>query len=197
MALHLNKHECPSPKNALWQVWYEIDPVDLEKKIFKFRQCILQFLNYLPLRKGQGPSFKQTWKLELRRFLNCVMYFCYFLIISPWKKMGPFIWRNLIPFHPGVTLCQVWLKLAQRFGRRRFLKVINITSLFCNYLPFGNGSGPSFVQTWILFIQGCFVPGLVIIDPVVLEKKLKIRKVYRRMDRQTDNRRSENSAQVT
>ena len=27
------------------------------------------------------------------------MYFCYFVIISPWKMVGPFIWTNLNPLH--------------------------------------------------------------------------------------------------
>ena len=27
------------------------------------------------------------------------MYFCYFVIISPWKRVGPFIWTNLYPLH--------------------------------------------------------------------------------------------------
>ena len=37
--------------------------------------------------------------------------------------------------------------------------------------------GSSFEQTWIPFTQGCFVPRLVEIGPVVLEKKiLKFRK---------------------
>ena len=34
----------------------------------------------------------------------------------------------------------------------------------------GKGQGPSFEQTWIPFTQGWFVPGLVKIDPVNLEK---------------------------
>ena len=38
--------------------------------------------------------------------------------------------------------------------------------------------GPSFEQTWIPFTQGCFVSCLVWIDPVVLEKKMKMWKVY-------------------
>ena len=37
---------------------------------------------------------------------------------------------------PKDALCQVWLKLAQWYWRRRFLNFINIFSLFCNYLPF-------------------------------------------------------------
>ena len=34
------------------------------------------------------------------------------------------------------------------------------------------GCGPSFEQTWIPFTQGCFVPSLVEIGSVVLEKKI-------------------------
>ena len=86
------------------------------------------------------------------------------------------------------ALCQVWLKLAQWFWRRRFFKnFFKVFSLFRNYLPLG----PSFEQTWIPFTQGYFVPSLVEIGPVVLEKKMKMWKVYRqtRTDRQTDGRR--------
>ena len=36
-----------------------------------------------------------------------------------------------------------------------------------------NLNGSSFEQTWITFIQGCIVPSLVEIGPVVLEKKIK------------------------
>ena len=101
------------------------------------------------------------------------MYFHYFVIISPWKRAGPFIWTNLNPLHPRIlwakfgwnwlrrsgeeaflissmyfhhfviislgkrgalylnkiesplpkdALCQVWLKLAYWFWRRRFFK---------------------------------------------------------------------------
>ena len=31
-------------------------------------------------------------------FLISSMYFCYLVIISPLKRIGPFIWTNLIPF---------------------------------------------------------------------------------------------------
>ena len=36
--------------------------------------------------------------------------------------------------------------------------------------PLGKGQGPSFEQIWIPLTQGCFVPRLVEIDPVVQEK---------------------------
>ena len=46
----------------------------------------------------------------------------------------------------------------------------------CNFAisklsPLGKGRGPSFEQTCITFTQGCFVPSLVEIGSVVLEKK--------------------------
>ena len=41
------------------------------------------------------------------------MYFLYFTIIFSWKKATPFIWiKN--------ALCQVWLKVAQWFWKRRW-----------------------------------------------------------------------------
>ena len=42
----------------------------------------------------------------------------------------------------------------------------------------GKGRGPSFEQTWILITQGGFVPSLVEIAPVVLEKMMKMWKIY-------------------
>ena len=115
------------------------------------------------------------------------MYFRYFVIISPWKRAGPFIWTNLNPLHPRMlcakfgwnwlscsggedffnfvnvflqfrnylllekgealhlnklefplpkdALCQVWLKLVQWLWTRRFLNLVNVFSLFHNYLP--------------------------------------------------------------
>ena len=89
------------------------------------------------------------------------------------------------------ALCQVWLKLAQWFWRRT---IFEISSLYFRYLTIispWKRRGPLFKQTWILFTQGYFVSSLVEIGPVVLEKKMKIWKVYRqtdgRTDRQTDN----------
>ena len=73
---------------------------------------------------------------------------------------------------PKDALYQDCLKLAQWFWRRRVFNLINVFSLFSNYLPRGKGRGPSFEQTWIPFIQECFVLSLVEIGSVVLEKKI-------------------------
>ena len=68
----------------------------------------------LHLNKLESPSLKDAlwqvwlklvqWFLRRRFFLILSMHFCYFVIISPWKRAGPFIWTNLGPLHPSV-LC--------------------------------------------------------------------------------------------
>ena len=40
-ALHLNKFESPSPKDALCQVWMKIGSVVLEKKFCQFRYFLI------------------------------------------------------------------------------------------------------------------------------------------------------------
>ena len=100
-----------------------------------------------------------------------IFEFCQFIfpqcLLSPLeKKVGLILWTNLSA-HPKDALCQVWLKLAQWFCKRR--------------------AGPLFEQTSIPSTQGCFVPSLVENGPVVLENKLKLWKVYRQTHRQTDD----------
>ena len=93
----------------------EIGPVVLEKKMFKFRQCIFAIALLSPLRKGHGPSSEQTW-IPFTQGCLCMfgwnlpsgsweekikissMYLWYFIIISPWKRVWPFILKkNWIP----------------------------------------------------------------------------------------------------
>ena len=62
------------------------------------------------------------------------MYFHYFIIISPTKMVGPFIWRNLNPLHPRMLCAKIgwnWLSASGEF----FFNFINAFSLFRNYLP--------------------------------------------------------------
>ena len=58
------------------------------------------------------------------------MYFRLFVII-PLKKD--------VALHLKDALCQAWLKLAQRFWRRRILNFVNVFSLFRYYLPLEKG----------------------------------------------------------
>ena len=63
--------------------------------------------------------------------------------------------------------------------KKIILNFVNVFSLFRNYLPLEKGralhlnklESPSPGDT---FTQGCSVPGLVEIGPVVLEKKMKM-----------------------
>ena len=49
---------------------------------------------------------------------------------------------------PKDALCQVCLKLAQWFGRRRFfIDFVNVFSLFLNYLPLEKGGAPHLNKT--------------------------------------------------
>ena len=118
-----------------------------------------------------------------RRFLNCLNIILVFLYYLPWEKGVALHLNKLESPPPKDALCQVWLKLAQCFWRRFLNIFFYIILLFRYYLPLEKGRGPSFEQTWIPSTQGCFVPTLVEIGPVVLEKKSKMWKNYRQMDR--------------
>ena len=74
------------------------------------------FIIISPLKRA-GPFIWKTWipftqgcfvpslveigpvVLEKKILTFSSMYFHYFIIISPWKKAGPFIWTNLNPLH--------------------------------------------------------------------------------------------------
>ena len=63
--------------------------------------------------------------------------------------------------------------------------------------PLEEGRVPLSVKNWIPSTQGCFVPSLVEIGQMVLEKKLKMWKVYRRTDRQTDRQQAIRKAHLS
>ena len=95
------------------------------------------------------------------------MYFSNLVIISPWKRSEAHHLNKLESPSPKDAFCQVWLKLAQLFRRRRFFNFVNVFLLFGNYR----------ISPWkmaIPFILTNFVRSLVEIGPVVLEKKMKM-----------------------
>ena len=60
--------------------------------------------------------------------------------------------------------------LCIKLDREKMIfKVVNIFSLLS---PLEKGRGPSFEQIWFPITQGCFVPSLVEIGPVVLKEKI-------------------------
>ena len=68
--------------------------------------------------------FKFGWNwpmvLEKKIFLISSMYFPYFVIISPWKRAWALHLNKLESPSPKDALCQVWLKSAHWFWRRRW-----------------------------------------------------------------------------
>ena len=74
-----------------------------------------------------------------RRFLKVVNLFSLFPNYLPLEKGVALRLNKIESPSPKDALCQVWLKLAPWFWRRRFLKVVNLSLLFPNYLPFWIG----------------------------------------------------------
>ena len=156
MVLHLNKLESPSPKDALCQVWLKLAQWFWRRRSLNFSNVFSPFRNYLTLGKERGPSFEQIWirftqgcfvpsfveigsvvlEKKVFKFHQCISLFCNYLPL----KRGRALHLNKLEFpSPKNAFWQVWLKLAQWFSRRRFLKVVNLFLLFPNYLPFGKG----------------------------------------------------------
>ena len=57
------------------------------------------------------------------------MYFHYILIISPWKRAGPFIWTNLNPLHPRMLCVKFGWNWLCGSGEEDFL----ISSMYFHY----------------------------------------------------------------
>ena len=107
-------------------------------------------------------------------FLILSMYFRYFAINSPWKRAGSFIWNKLNPLHLRMLCAKFgwnWLW----FLRRRFFNFVNVFSLFRNYFPLEKG------RALHLNKIESFYPRMLCakFGPVVLEKKIKMWKVYK------------------
>ena len=128
----------PSDAFKLCQVWLKM-PQMAGEDFKNFVNVFSLFRNYLPsktkvvlyLNKFESPWLKnslcEVW-LKLAqwfwrgKFLNIIkmMYFCNFVIISPWTKVRPFIWTINTPFTQGCFVPSLF-KLVQWFCRRIFL----------------------------------------------------------------------------
>ena len=78
---------------------------------------------------------KICWKFlsgsEEEDFLISSVYFHYFVIISPWKMVGSFIWRNLNPLHPRMLCAKIVRNWPSCSGEEDF----KISSMyFCYFL---------------------------------------------------------------
>ena len=72
---------------------------------------------------------------KILKFRQCISLFGYYL---PLEMSVIFQLNKLKVPSPKEAFCQVWLKLAQWFLKRRFLNFVNVFSLFGYYLPLEN-----------------------------------------------------------
>lgn len=94
---------------------------------------------------------------------------------NPWE----FDLNKLESLLPGNASTRIWAFLDKLLWEEDFRKNLSktISKVLILFL-FQKGRGLSFEQTQIPFTQSCFLPSLVKIGPVVLEKKTKMWKVY-------------------
>ena len=149
--------------------WVEIGPVVLEKRILFISSMYFRyFCNYLPLEKGKGPSFEQTWisftqgcfvpslveigqvVLWKRIFFLSSKYFRYFCNYFRLEKGGPFIWTNLNPLHQRM-LCANLDKIGPVVLEKKDLKILSMYFAISYWFSLEIGREPSFEQTWTPF----------------------------------------------
>ena len=124
----------------------------LEENILNFVNELPLFRYYLPLEKERGlhlnkidfplpkdfvPNLVEISQvvLEKKIFKLSLIYFRYFVIISPFKRAGPFIWKNLNPLHPRMLCGKFGWNWPCVSGEEDFFNFVNIFSLFLHYLP--------------------------------------------------------------
>ena len=82
-ALHLNKLESPSPKDALCQVWFQLAQWFWRRRFFKFINVFGLFRNYLPLERGVAVHLKKLKSPSPKNALCQV-----------WLKLTHCFWRR-------------------------------------------------------------------------------------------------------
>ena len=93
-------------------------------------------------------------------FLISSMYFRYFVIISPWKRVRPFIWTNLNPFYQKMLCAKFGRKWLNGSREEDFL----ILSMYLSYFEIISPLkrvGPFIWTNVNPLTQGCFLPSLV------------------------------------
>ena len=111
------KFYSPSPKDALCQVWLKLAQRFWRRRFINFFNVFSLFNIISPWKKAWPFIWTNLNPLHQRMFCTKIgwnwptgsgeedfiissMHFRYFLIISPWKRAGPFICTNLNPLHP-------------------------------------------------------------------------------------------------
>ena len=107
------------------------------------------------------------WEEDFFLFRQCIL-----AIYHPLEKSGTLHLNK--PESPSPKNCA---KYGWNWTSCSGEDFVNVILLFRNYLPLEKG-GPLIWTNLNLFTKGCFVLSLVEIGPVVMEKKIKIWKVY-------------------
>ena len=68
-----------------------------------------------------------------------IFKFHYFVIISPWKRAGPFIWTNLNPLHPRMLCAKFGGNWPSGSGEVDFFKFRQFIFAIHNYFPLEKG----------------------------------------------------------
>ena len=127
-----------------------------EEDFLNFINVFSQFRNYLPLEKGRALKLRNLNPLHPRMFCAkfgwnwssgsgeedfyiFVNIFYYFIFICPWKRAGPFIWTNLNPLYPRMPCAKFSWNWLSGSGEEDFEILVNIFSIFHNYLPLEKG----------------------------------------------------------
>ena len=86
------------------------------------------------------------------------------------NRHDPSFVQTQIPFIKGCFVPSL-VEIGQVVLER---KIFMFSSIYTILLlsPLGKRWGPSFEQSWIPFTWGCFVPSLIEIGPVVLDRKI-------------------------
>ena len=93
-----------------------------------------------------GWNWPSSFKERILNIFNIILLLRFYL---PFESGLALFLNKLESPPPKDALCQVWLKLAQKFWRRRFLKFVNFFLLFRYYLPFEKDG--NFIWTiWVL-----------------------------------------------
>ena len=104
----------------------KIDPIIVQTKIFRFRECIFAISQLFPLGKRSGHSFEQSWipfikgfsvvrlveivivNLDSWKFVDFVSVFSLFRKYVPYEKHVAFYLNKLECPWSKDALCQVW-----------------------------------------------------------------------------------------
>ena len=117
------------------------------------------------------------WRKRFFKFVNVFLQFRNYL---PLESGGALHLNKFESPLPKDDLCQVWLKMAQWFWRRRFLIFVNVFSQLCNYLPLEKAGAlhlnklesPSpkdaLCQFWLKLVQWFFRSFLNFVDVILL-----------------------------